>query len=59
MGQLNSKEIQTTGMTKCKNQSLSRMNWNQTPKDSEEEEEVAETNENAQTADQRNIKATA
>ena len=59
MGQLNSKEIQTTGTTTCTNQSLSRMNWNQTPKDSEEVEKVAETNNNAQTADQRNIKATA
>ena len=59
MGQLHSKEIQTTGMMTCKNQSLSRMNWNQTSKDSEEAEEVAEINNNAQTPDQRNIKATA
>ena len=59
MGQLNLKEIQTTEISKCSNQSLSRKIPNKTSKDSEEVEEVTEINNNAQTPDQRNIKATA
>ena len=59
MGQLNQKEIQTTELSTCSNQSLSKKILKETLKNSEEAKEATATKNNAQTLDQRKVKATA